>query len=63
LESRLRLDRRREAPCRAGQSLSALFGNDNNKPTRKASGSTLPAIAWHRFMSAALAGLRPELRD
>jgi penicillin-binding protein 1A len=41
------------APLIAG----AWFGNDNNKPTKKASGSTLPAIAWQRFMSDALAGL------
>jgi penicillin-binding protein 1A len=41
------------APLIAG----AWFGNDNNKPTRKASGSTLPAMAWHRFMAAALDGV------
>ena len=41
------------APLIAG----AWFGNDNDKPTRKASGSTLPATAWHRFMAVALAGL------
>jgi penicillin-binding protein 1A len=41
------------APLIAG----AWFGNDNNKPTRKASGSTLPAIAWHRFMTVALDGV------
>jgi penicillin-binding protein 1A len=41
------------APLIAG----AWFGNDNNKPTRKASGSTLPAIAWHAFMTAALDGV------
>jgi penicillin-binding protein 1A len=35
----------------------AWFGNDNSRPTRKASGSNLPAIAWHRFMTAALAGV------
>ena len=41
------------APLIAG----AWFGNDNNKPTKKASGSTLPAIAWHTFMTAALDGV------
>ncbi len=33
------------------------FGNDDNKPTKKASGSNLPAMAWNRFMSAALTGV------
>ena len=32
------------------------FGNDDNKPTKHATGGSLPAIAWQRFMSAALAG-------
>jgi len=32
------------------------FGNDNNKPTKHMSGSTLPTEAWRRFMSAALDG-------
>ena len=32
------------------------FGNDNNKPTKHATGGSLPAIAWQRFMSAALKG-------
>jgi penicillin-binding protein 1A len=35
----------------------AWFGNDDGKPTKKASGSNLPAIAWQRFMTGALAGL------
>jgi penicillin-binding protein 1A len=35
----------------------AWFGNDNSRPTRKASGSNLPAEAWERFMSGALAGM------
>jgi penicillin-binding protein 1A len=34
----------------------AWFGNDNSRPTKKASGSNLPAEAWHRFMAEALAG-------
>jgi penicillin-binding protein 1A len=34
----------------------AWFGNDNSRPTKKASGSNLPATAWHDFMGAALAG-------
>ncbi|MCR4281852.1 MAG: penicillin-binding transpeptidase domain-containing protein, partial [Bauldia sp.] len=34
------------------------FGNDDNKPTRKASGSNLPAVAWNRFMSEALRGVQ-----
>jgi penicillin-binding protein 1A len=33
------------------------FGNDDSKPTKKASGSNLPAIAWQRFMTEALQGL------
>ncbi len=32
------------------------FGNDDNTPTKHATGGSLPAIAWQRFMSAALAG-------
>jgi penicillin-binding protein 1A len=32
------------------------FGNDDNMPTKHATGGSLPAIAWQRFMSAALAG-------
>ena len=32
------------------------FGNDNSKPTKKASGGNLPAIAWQRFMVPALDG-------
>lgn len=30
------------------------FGNDNNAPTRKVTGGTLPARAWQAFMSVAL---------
>ncbi len=33
------------------------FGNDDNKPTKHATGGSLPAVAWQRFMSAALQGL------
>jgi penicillin-binding protein 1A len=32
------------------------FGNDNNKPTKKSSGSNLPAVTWQHFMTAALEG-------
>jgi penicillin-binding protein 1A len=32
------------------------FGNDDSKPTKKASGGNLPAIAWQRFMAPALDG-------
>jgi penicillin-binding protein 1A len=32
------------------------FGNDDGKPTAKASGSNLPAITWQKFMTEALAG-------
>ncbi len=32
------------------------FGNDDNKPTKHATGGSLPAEAWQRFMSAALEG-------
>jgi len=35
------------------------FGNDDGKPTSKASGSNLPAVAWQRFMTDALAGRQP----
>jgi penicillin-binding protein 1A len=35
------------------------FGNDNGKPTKDASGSNMPAIAWNRFMTAALQGVAP----
>lgn len=35
------------------------FGNDNNGPTNKASGSNMPATAWQRFMTEALAGAQP----
>jgi penicillin-binding protein 1A len=31
------------------------FGNDDGKPTARASGSNLPAITWQRFMTEALA--------
>jgi penicillin-binding protein 1A len=34
------------------------FGNDDDKPTKKASGSNLPATAWNLFMTDALAGVR-----
>ncbi|HEY5082320.1 MAG TPA: PBP1A family penicillin-binding protein [Bauldia sp.] len=34
------------------------FGNDDNKPTKKASGGTLPTAAWKKFMTAALDGLQ-----
>jgi penicillin-binding protein 1A len=34
------------------------FGNDDNKPTRHMSGSTLPTEAWKKFMSAALDGMQ-----
>ncbi len=34
------------------------FGNDDDKPTKKASGSNLPAIAWNRFMTDALNGVQ-----
>ncbi|HMN85401.1 MAG TPA: PBP1A family penicillin-binding protein [Bauldia sp.] len=32
------------------------YGNDDNRPTKKAAGSNLPAAAWHRFMVGALYG-------
>ena len=34
------------------------FGNDDDRPTKKASGSNVPAIAWNRFMTAALDGVQ-----
>ena len=33
------------------------FGNDNNSPTKKASGGSLPAIVWKEFMDKAHKGL------
>ncbi len=33
------------------------FGNDDNSPTKKATGGSLPALAWHDFMSAAHQGV------
>ncbi len=33
------------------------FGNDNNSPTRKATGGTLPALVWKDVMDAAHEGL------
>jgi penicillin-binding protein 1A len=33
------------------------FGNDDNRPTRKATGSNVAAAAWHRFMAGALDGV------
>ncbi len=33
------------------------FGNDDARPTNRASGGNLPAIAWQRFMTEALEGL------
>jgi len=41
------------APMVAG----VWFGNDNNKPTKKATGSNIAAAAWHRFMAAELEGV------
>ena len=32
------------------------FGNDDNSPTNRATGGNVPAIAWQRFMTEALAG-------
>ena len=33
------------------------FGNDDNRPTKKATGSNIAASAWHRFMAEALDGV------
>jgi penicillin-binding protein 1A len=33
------------------------FGNDDNSPTNKVTGGSLPAIAWHDFMTAAHDGV------
>ena len=35
------------------------FGNDDNSPTRKATGGGLPAEVWSRFMRVALQGVQP----
>jgi len=42
------------APLTAG----VWFGNDDDSPTKKASGSNLPALAWNRFMTVALKGVQ-----
>lgn len=36
------------------------LGNDDNTPTRKATGGSLPVEVWSRFMRAAHQGVRPE---
>jgi penicillin-binding protein 1A len=36
------------------------FGNDDNAPMHNVSGGTLPARAWHDFMTVALAGTPPH---
>ena len=36
------------------------IGNDDNSPTRRASGGNLPVDIWARFMEAALAGDHPQ---
>ena len=36
------------------------LGNDDNTPTRKATGGGLPVEVWTRFMRAAHQGVRPE---
>ena len=35
------------------------FGNDDNSPTRRATGGGLPAEVWSRFMHVALQGVQP----
>jgi penicillin-binding protein 1A len=35
------------------------FGNDDNSPTKRASGSTLPVSVWNRFMRAAHESVPP----
>ena len=35
------------------------FGNDDDSPSKRATGGSIPADAWHRFMVAALDGVRP----
>jgi len=35
------------------------LGNDDNSPTKKASGSNMPVEIWSRYMTAAHAGLEP----
>jgi len=36
------------------------FGNDNNKPTKKLTGGSLPANAWKDFMEVAHSDLQPK---
>ncbi len=36
------------------------FGNDNYMPTRRATGGSLPAMTWRRFMLMALEGKEPK---
>ena len=35
------------------------LGNDDNSPTKRASGGSLPVVIWSHFMQAAHAGLPP----
>jgi len=36
------------------------FGNDNNSPTRKLTGGSLPAMSWKSYMDTAHLGLEPK---
>lgn len=36
------------------------FGNDDNSPTKKVTGGSMPALAWKEFMAAAHQGLEPS---
>ena len=39
---------------------SVWFGNDDNSPTEKMTGGTLPAESWHDIMAYAHQGLEPK---
>lgn len=43
-----------------GLTAGVWFGNDDNSPTKKATGGALTSAVWHRFMAEAVAG-RPVL--
>ncbi len=43
-----------------GLTAGVWLGNDDNSPTRKATGGALTALVWNRFMTEALAGVAPR---
>ncbi len=41
----------------SGQTAGIWVGDDKNRAMKKVTGGTMPAMIWHQYMSAALAGL------